>query len=1486
LAALSSFYPAVANWFSRTFDSPTPAQELAWPAIQAQRHVLIAAPTGSGKTLAAFLAAIEQLVRKGVEGGGLPDETQIVYVSPLKALSNDIRRNLEAPLAGIRVQLQALGLPDVDIRTFVRTGDTPQRERTASAKRPPHIVVTTPESLYILLGSQSGRKMLATTRTVIVDEIHAMVGSKRGLHLALSLERLEALAGRKLTRVGLSATQKPIEEVACFLVGSRQMDTDGRADCTIIDSGHVRDRDLQIEIPASPLEAVMSGEVWTQVYDRLAELVAEHRTTLIFVNTRRHAERIARHLSERVGEERVTAHHGSMAKELRFDAESRLKNGQLKALVATASLELGIDIGEVDLVCQIGSTRSIAAFLQRVGRSGHSIGGTPKGRLFPLSRDDLLECAALLDSVRRSELDRLMIPAKPLDVLAQQIVAEVSACEWDEKSLFELIRGAYPYRTLESAEFDEVVRMLADGFATRRGRRGALIYHDAVNHQLRGRRGARLTALTSGGTIPDNADYQVILEPQATFVGTVNEDFAVESLQGDVFQLGNVSYKILRVERGRVRVEDANGQPPSIPFWLGEAPGRSDELSQSVSRLRKEIESRLADELALRWLVDEVGIQAPAAVQLVSYLRAACAALGTLPTRDTIIFERFFDETGGMQLVIHSPFGSRINRAWGLALRKRFCRSFNFELQAAATEDTIILSLTTVHSFELAEVARYLHSNTVRPLLIQALCAAPMFTARWRWDATIALALPRMRGGKKVAPQLARMAAEDLLTAVFPDQVACAENLPGELEIPDHPLVRQTIQDCLEEAMDIDGFEELLRGLESGVIRTIARDLTEPSPLALEVLTARPYAYLDDAPLEERRTQAVMTRRWLDPESAADIGKLDPEAIQRVREEAWPDATNADELHDALLWLTFLTHTEVKRQTGWEELIDTLAKQKRVTRLTSSGLTSPGHPAASRHPTTCGHPDTFCEKATSAETELWVTAERLPLLRALFPETEIEPPVEVPATYEKPWTREEALIEVVRGRLEGVGPTTSAAIATSLGLPVSAIETALAALQAEGFAMRGQFSPGATAESEWCERRLLARIHRYTVKRLRAEIEPVEARDFLRFLFEWQRVTPEGRMEGPDAVGAILAQLEGFETPASAWETEILPTRISEYEPAWLDEQCLAGRFVWTRLARRKSDSERSAAPVRGTPIVLLARRNTRVWSSLTGAVDSSNLSSRAQVVADYIRLHGASFFDEIAEGAGLLPTQAEEALAELVALGIVNSDSFGGLRALLIPSDRRRPAASGRRRRRIALFGMDAAGRWALVRRQPAAEAVDPDTHTRTQTTRPTQRLQDEEAIEHVARTLLRRWGVVFWRLLAREADWLPPWRDLLMCYRRLEARGEIRGGRFVAGFTGEQYAAPEAIGLLRDTRRKPHAQNHISLSAADPLNLVGILTPGPRLPSLSGNRVLYRDGIPVAVFAGGEVRFLEKLDAKDQWETQNLLLRRHVPAALVDLV
>ncbi|HTQ80871.1 MAG TPA: DEAD/DEAH box helicase, partial [Thermoanaerobaculia bacterium] len=1119
-SALALFHPAVSAWFAGRFGSPTEPQERAWPSIRAGKNTLIAAPTGSGKTLAAFLSAIDDLVRRALLND-LEEAVQVVYVSPLKALSNDVEKNLDEPLSGIRAELARRGLPDAALRTFVRTGDTLPAARTAMAKKPPHILVTTPESLYILLTSDSGRRMLKTTRSVIVDEIHAVADDKRGSHLALSLERLEALVaaeGGHLTRIGLSATQRPIEEVARFLVGNRE--GEGAEACTIVDIGHRREMDLKIEVPLSPLEAVMAAEVWQEVYDRLADLVREHRTTLIFVNTRRLAERITGHLEGRLGEGRVATHHGSLSKEKRLEAERRLKAGELSVLVATASLELGIDIGAVDLVCQIGSTRSIATFLQRVGRSGHHLAGLPKGRIFPTTRDELIECVALVDAVRRGELDRLYIPEKPLDILSQQIVAATAAEEWREDDLYATCRRAYPYRDLSREEFDEVVEMLAQGFSTRRGRRAAYLHHDAINGRLRARKGARIAAVTSGGAIPDTADYHVVLEPSGTFIGTVNEDFAVESLAGDVFQLGNASWQILKVEPGRVLVEDAKGQPPTIPFWLGEAPGRTDELSTAVSRFRELLAQRLESgglPAAQSWLTEELGVPLAAARQIVDYLATARTALGELPSQSLLITERFFDEAGDMHLVIHSPFGSRINRAWGLALRKRFCRTFNFELQAAASEDAIILSLGPTHSFPLEDVFKFLHSSSAEDVLVQALLDAPVFPVRWRWNASRALALLRYRGGRKVPPRLQRQEAEDLIAVVFPDQLACLENIVGEREVPDHPLIAATLKDCLTEAMDVAGLLRLLAGIESGQIRTLARDVTEPSPLAHEILNGPVYTFLDDAPLEERRTQAVHTRRFADPQTAADLGALDLAAIERVRGEAWPEAETPDELHDALLTLSFLTPLEGEA-SGWIPLFQRLAAEGRATRLTILGDGGP---------------------------ELWVAAERLPQLtvpyegRALSTAPVLTLPVRL---LSRAWTPEEALVEIVRGRLQALGPVTPRALAASLGLPQGRIDGALAALEGEGFAMRGRFTPALPAgEIEWCDRRLLARIHRYTLDRLRQEIEPVAQADFVRFLLAWQRVAEGDRGEGPESVAAVLAQLEGFEAAAAAWEGEILP---------------------------------------------------------------------------------------------------------------------------------------------------------------------------------------------------------------------------------------------------------------------------------------------------------------------------------------------------------
>jgi ATP-dependent Lhr-like helicase len=1456
--SLSGFHPAIARWFSRRFREPTEPQRRAWPQIAAGRDVLIAAPTGSGKTFAAFLSAIDSVVRRGLEGT-LGHETQIVYVSPLKALSNDVQKNLSEPLAEIRRELEQLCLPDVEIRTLVRTGDTPGSERQAMLKKPPHILVTTPESLYLMLTAERAREMLRTTRTVIVDEIHAVARDKRGSHLALSLERLDHLAGRRLQRIGLSATQKPIEEIGRFLVGNQALHVARSTSHesappasrfplpAIIDAGHARDLDLGLEIPSSPLEAVMAGEVWEEVYDRLAELIGEHRTTLVFVNTRRLAERVTARLSERVGAEQVTSHHGSLSKEKRFDAEQRLKSGQLRALVATASLELGIDIGTVDLVCQLGSTRSIATLLQRVGRAGHHLEAVPKGRIFPLSRDELVECAALMRAVKGGRLDRLIIPSQPLDILAQQIVATVASEEWDEDELFELTRGAYSYRDLPRKDFDDVVRMLSEGFSTRRGRRGAYLHRDGVNRRLRARRGARLAAITSGGAIPDVGDYRVVLEPTETFVGTLNEDFAIESMPGDIFQLGNTSYLILKVESGQVRVADAQGQPPSIPFWIGEAPARTPELSEEVSRLRADLEERLDQPAeATMWLAHTTGVAEPAARQVVEYLQASRQVLGVLPTQQCLVLERFFDEAGGMQLVLHAPFGSRLNRAWGLALRKKFCRSFNFELQAAATEDAIVISLGPHHSFPLDDVFRFLNPETVKDTLIQAMLDAPMFPTRWRWNATRALAVLRARGGRKVPTPLQRMEAEDLVAAVFPDQLACPENLAGDREIPDHPLVSQTVQDCLIEAMDIEGLTEILRRIQAGTVRLVARDTTEPSPLSHEVLNAKPYAFLDDAPLEERRTQAVLTRRGLDVKTSDDLGTLDQSAIDRVKEEAWPEARNADELHDALLVIGAIPSAECGvrnaeqsiadcglRIADWQGLFRELAQGSRAAELK--------HPVA-----------------------MWVAAERLPMVQAAYEGATWEPAIEAPERERaQTWTREDAVRELVRGRLEVVGPTTGATLAGALGLDASDVDFALGALEHEGFVLRGRFTPG-LGELEWCERRLLARVHRYTLDRLRKEIEPVSTADFMRFLLRWQRLTPDTRAEGPDGLSAVLDLLDGYELPAGAWESEILPARVTQYDPLWLDGLCLSGEAAWGRFTQARNVEggarNRKSGPVRTTPIALFRRERGNAWRGLSQPADASglSLSHSARAVFEVLETRGASFFGDLVNATRLLRTEVEKALGELVAWGLVTSDSFAGLRALLVPSERRKPIgrlhpARAGSRGRIAPFGVETAGRWSLVR--PAAP------------------LPNDQLLETLAWQLLRRYGVVFRRLLEREG-FLAPWRDLLRVYRRLEARGDVRGGRFVSGPSGEQYALPEAIGLLRSVRREPPTGELVAVSGADPLNLVGIITADETVPALAGNRILYRDGIPVAVRRGDGAG-----------ERQDVLLVDVMPAEANDL-
>ena len=1437
------FHPLISAWFQSHVGEPTDVQQAAWPAIQSGADALIAAPTGSGKTLAAFLSCIDSLFQQAL-ACALEDHTQVLYVSPLKALSNDVQKNLKKPLAEIGEAALQAGLLMPELRVLVRTGDTPMTERQQMLKRPPHILVTTPESLFILLTAEKSRRLLQTVRTVIVDEIHALAPNKRGSHMALSLERLEALTLRKPQRIGLSATQRPIDLVARFLVGDRPQPA-------IIDVGHRRELDLAIEVPKDELSAVATNAIWSDVYDRVAELVRQHRSTLVFVNTRRFAERVSHYLEERLqdlGPDAVAAHHGSLSRQIRLSAEERLKTGKTRVVVATASLELGIDVGSVDLVCQIGSPRAIATGLQRIGRAGHWVKAIPKGRLFAMTRDELLECAALVRAIRAGSLDRIEVPVAPLDILSQQIVAASASQTWAEDELFALCRRAFPYRQLARSDFDQVVRMLADGIATSRGRGHAYLFHDRINHRIKARRGARLAAITSGGAIPDTANYAVVAEPNGIVVGSVDEDFAVESLAGDIMLLGNTSWRIKGVEAGKVRVEDAQGAPPSIPFWRGEAPSRTAELSAEVSSLRQEISNKLvhpgSDPSAclspsspiphhaslISWLRKECALDQRGAEQAAVYVAASQAVLGTVPTQRRIVAERFFDESGGMQLVIHAPFGGRVTRAWGLALRKRFCVTFDFELQAAATDNGIVISLGEKHSFPLESVFGYLHSHTVREVLIEAVLLAPMFATRWRWNAMRALALLRFSNGKKVPPQIQRMRSEDLLCAVFPDAIACQENLTGARaarEIPDHPLVRETLHDCLTEAMDIEGVTEVLRAIEEKQIECVAVDTPVPSPLSHEILNANPYAFLDDAPLEERRARAVEMRRTLPPELLGQVGALDPVAIEEVEAEAWPVVRDADELHDALLTLVWVP---VEQGAAWTMWLPRLIEEGRAVEI----LVPDHGPAAN-------------EEARK-EARGWVAKEQEVAVERLFRQGD-----------------EPVLDAVVRGWMESIGPTTVAQLAARLHLHPDDVTASMGRLEAQGQVLRGRFTTHVSRLTpdavEWCHRRLLARIHRLTLGALRKEIEPVTAAEFLSFLFRWQHVAPGARLHGEAGLGEVIAQLAGFEAAASAWEPHLLRLRLAKYAPEWLDRLCLSGAVAWGRLSSPTraagEDGLRRVVPTSAAPISLFPREAAEWLVGSSADLLSAHLSGVGQRLLQALHERGASFFNDLVRETGYLPAEVEQGLWELVAAGFVTADGFDNLRSLLDPHRRR---AEGRERLRRPRH---ASGRWSLLQRAVSAQ---PSAFS-APSSGPPSRITDDASrpVEPMARQLLRRYGVVFRDLLGRESSSLA-WRDLLVHYRRMELQGEIRGGRFVAGFVGEQFALPEAVESIRALRKSGFGlSQEVKISAVDPLNLAGVILPGPRIPAVSTNFLVVKDGMVVrtVIGRGAETRELSRVKA-----------------------
>ncbi len=1420
-------HPLVRDWFLAKFGSPTEPQLCGWPEILSGKATLISAPTGSGKTLAAFLACIDKLVRKATSGT-LQNKTEVLYVSPLKALSNDIQKNLDGPLDEISSLAKERGIDMIPIRTAVRTGDTLEPERRSMLKNPPHILVTTPESLYILVTAEKSRANLVEVETLIVDEIHAVADDKRGAHLSLTFERLECLTKKPPVRVGLSATQKPIETVGRFLVGN------DRPMPVIVNVGLKRKIDFAVEVPGAPLAAVSSNEQWEETYDRIAELVSQHRSTLIFVNTRRMSERLTLNLAERLGEDAVAAHHGSLSRKLRHLAERRLKNGELRALVATASLELGIDVGTIDLACLVGSPRSIAVALQRIGRAGHWRGAIPKGRIFPSTRDELLECAALVKAVKEGELDALRIPDCPLDILSQQIVAMCSADDWSEDDLFKTVKHAAPYANLTKEQFYSVIEVLSEGISARRGRYSAYLLWNKVDRILKGRRGARLAAITSGGAIPETGLYSVVLQPEETQIGTVDEDFAIESMRGDVFLLGNTSWRIMRVEqgRGRVLVEDAHGASPTIPFWLGEAPARTEELSMHLGNLRQEVsdlvpanisaeEQKIKIKEAVEFLKINYGVDQSGAEQIIEYVLEGRSVLGAVPTQQTVIAERFFDEGGGMQLIIHSPFGARINKAWGLALRKCFCRSFNFELQAAATDNGLNISLGEQHSFPLADVFNFLSPKSVKHVLEQASLASPIFNTRFRWDATRSLALLRFQGGKKVPPYLQRLKTDDLLAAVFPDAAACQDNIEGDIVLPDHPLINEVMKDVLTEAMDLEGLSNLLEGMLSGSIRCVTADTPVPSVFSHEILNANPYAFLDDAPLEERRARAVELRRVL-PDRLKDVSVLDPAAIKQVAEEAWPDIRDCDELHDQLQSLVaipenledpirnsnFLAESPFEpfsRQipASWKVYLDELILQRRAAR------------------------------AVVGDKIFWLAAEKKKAFDALFPAAKyMNELAELQAMPD--FTPDSACFLLLQGWLSVLGATTAAELAQIFSLDCREIEICLLRMESSGAILRGDFRakskpvPDSSAWIEWCERRLLARIHKLTVSTLRKGIEPVTAAQFMKWLTHWQHVAPGSQLAGDErGTLEVLRQLQGFEIPANAWEHQILSRRLKDYNPSVLDRLCLTGAVGWGRLSPHPATLESPEegrtwriVPSSIAPVTFYVREDADWMAPKHPSAlfeDNRGLSHEAAAVKDYLKNRGASFFADIVRGTNRLQSEVESALWELVAAGIVTADGFDNLRALIDP---KRRAGQGRGR---AQRPRHSTGRWSIMH----ADEVE-----------------RSKQLESICWLLLKRYGVVFRDILAKEII-VPRWRELLITFRSLEDRGEIRGGRFVSGFIGEQFAMPEAVESLRASRTRPSAPEILTLSATDPLNLIGTIIPGKKITSTSNNSIMLKDGV-----------------------------------------
>jgi len=1508
ISVLDAFHPAVRAWFAERFGDPSPAQTLGWPVIAGcdsppGHDVLLCAPTGSGKTLAAFMWAIDRLFRDA-ERGELGDRVSVLYVSPLKALANDIRVNLEEPLAGIRQMAHRVAAaerhsdevkPILEVRAGVRTGDTSANERSAMLRRPPHILVTTPESLFILLTSPRFRQSLSAVRYVILDELHALASNKRGAHLMLTLERLErmvrATGASRPARIGLSATLNPIERLAGFLAGS-ETDADGarrpRPVKVVRAQGsddRARAMDLQVIAPGPDLGALATHQHWEAMYDAVAALVREHRTTLVFTLSRRWAERIALNLQKRLGNDAVLAHHGSLARAERVAAEQRLKRGELRALVATASLELGIDVGAVELVCQIDTPKSISAAIQRIGRSGHQLDATPKGRLFALTLDDLLECAAAVRAIRHGRLDEVEIPAGCLDVAAQQIVAiAAEEDEIGEADLLRLLRGAYNFAEFDRASLAHLLDQMAAELPARIQGAAPKIFYDRIGARVRARRGARMAAITSGGTIPESGNLDVVIESQGRKIGDVEEDFAQESSRGDIFALGSMPWRVLGISRNRFLVEPAPGMAPSLPFWQTEAAGRSPALSSEVSELRGEIFERIArgdEAAAAAFLSAECAMDDRAARQAIDYVRRGQGALGAIPNQRTIVVERFFDGLGGTQVVIHSPFGMRVNRGLGLAIRKRLCQSFDFEIQASAIDDAVLLALNARHSFPLESLMAMISSRSVRHVLGQALLAAPMFEVRMRHVATRALAVMRSSRGRKVPAWIQRLRAQELAAAIFPGREACQENRPPDVELPEHFIATETMHECLTESTDIGRIEELLRAIEQGATRVVTVDAIAPSVFAHRILLAWDYSFLDDGERANRRSRTVSLNRAMaeDVLRTEDLSAmLAADAVESVEAEVSGRAMarrarDRDELYQMIRAHGALATSVLEERVAGEAnaVLSALEGEGRVVRV----------------------------RFSSGAAEMLIAGEDVALFGAAYPDAlferhaEAQPPVEssLPAL-----EADDAEREIVRRAMATSGPVEIAELAERLKMAPATLEKHLLALEAKGLIFRGHFTPrrpalgatrgravtagAATASPEqWCDRYNLEKIHRLTLNRLRAETEPCADHDYAAFRLRWNHVGGAGIAADQSGVAAVLEQLSGVALSPELWERAILPARIPGYRPEWLDLLCLGGEVVWAAVPGEDAADE---VPAR---ITFLRRRRAGAARFNEAAADDAaaeftDRDERRVFLA--LAAGGAQYLDQLAERAGMAERTVLAALWRLAAAGRVSNDSFAPLRLLWAAPEAVRAMAPGAHRRARhdaalrARLRSSVTGRWSALGTGTAAQAAAPVPSTGSggaggiAGSAPSgageacasARVSERDLARERAETLLNRNGIVTREMLGLESEPMA-WHEISFALRRMEYAGSIRRGYFVRGLSGEQYALPAALEMLAASRNLNPAREHpIALSAADPANPYGAVLPGCGVAREAGNFVVLRAGRVMLGLAG---RALVSLDALD---------------------